>query len=303
MKYQLLQGTSKIVQAEFSARPSHVSAQVLDYAGTQLVASGTASVDLGWSTTITGTYGRSQDDPRKVGISDTSQLVWLETYRLQNSGAQREVVQAKGLLAGGEVELADKLDFDYASGDTFTTTLVKYTIPATSTSTLGYNYRVRLFASMSDGTTEVKDILFDVVHHVIPTNGPLTEERLKRRYHPNLDNFLHSAQKGEGWGEMLAGVRESVYEDLIQSGLQPDLLIDDSQLEELQLLKFRLHAAESGFDLTGKDDALEAARYYFQRYKASLERLQKSATWIDTSQDLSPNTGETNRPRRRNLIL
>lgn len=288
-KFEILQSTSDFITCQFSLSPTTVSGVIYDYAGDELLTLSSNYITIDSPVTISGICGASSSDDKKLLVTTSSGLSFSSDWRTRNSKKQWEdiTIREQGL---GYVEVDEPLTFDYGTGDVIEKCVATITLDPTATATIADNYRIRFEALLSDGTREWKDVLYDVVAH--KTEQPITTKNL-RKYCPQIARMEPSETEGTDFIELLQTSWDCVRSDIKTSNKRPDAIMDETQLRELHLSKFKQYLAENGILLMDNTSPLEVIEHYKKDYSEQFTKVLSKLEWIDEDKDLKPSTSET----------
>lgn len=135
---------------------------------------GSGSVETNPATTLDGSAGPAQSDPRNIPLAATTGIVADRRYLITSAAGAKEWVEVETITAADSVIVRHPLHNNYASADTFVSTRIQATIDSTwvadlsnlTTEDVGPNpmYRVRWVYVVS-GSTYVADTYFNLVRY------------------------------------------------------------------------------------------------------------------------------------------
>lgn len=211
--------------------------------------SGNATLDTP-NTTTNGAAGRSQTDPQRIPLTDTSGITTGREYLL-SANSLSELVQVIEIGAG-YVRVQLPLQNDYAVGAAFVSTLLFASVPDVFAADRGKlsdlsdthsDYRVKWVVTYA-GAASVVYSFFDlvrqpVVHHVtigdVNARAPGLLDDLPIEYQPEQGRPLIEA----GWKMARA--------DLVGAGIDPNSIRDNEAIDELVLRAALVVLAEGGW--------------------------------------------------------
>lgn len=280
-----MRNSQEQITCSFSRRPSSCIVQVYDDDGV-LLNSGLAT--LGEQFTVSGVCGISQSDRYKLKLYPSISGVKVDhSYLLRNSSGQSErtVLRSKPPTPS-LCDVLQALSFDYDDGDNLEDTTCYRTLSTSETDELGVDYRANFYASLEDGTVEVKDVIFDVVNSKF--TQPITSENL-HKYDPIISSHFPTGYSS--WDDLLEVAWDAVYTDILSTGIRPELIMDEKKLALLHLYKFRVLLAEVGI-ATSDMKVWVAAPRYDSKYNELFRTINKKLGWEDRDEDNVPNTDE-----------
>ena len=298
MKSQVIEDTQDTISCRFSRRPSACTVALYKANGDELAAASATGVTLGAQCTVGAASGYSQSDRRTLTLVETgySDLVLHRPYLIRNASQQQEIVQFTKLPSDYAAEVAEELEYDYASSDTLEDCLVERTITSTESADIGLNFRARFTATVS-GSTVVKDVIFDVVKSKLCQ--PITADNLTD-YDPMINRQLPAEIAGTDWERQLEKAWDLVYQDLIAQGLHPSRLMDEKQVAILHYHRFKKLLAENGITASQDIFPMQAVKHHAFEYTNQMNLIRTQLTWYDEDEDLVPDASETNETPGRN---
>lgn len=293
MHQYLLLDNYGILKCDTTGKPSSGTITIYDSGGNEVL-SATDLSDLGASTTLSAAAGISQSNSRIVQVSSATGFLPNDTVKIKDAYG----ISENHVLAGADgytMFVADTLVNDYPIGSTVQTTEVSYEVDDDLFSQVETSCRARFNLTIGSAT-EIRDIVFDVVHS--PITQPLTVENLPE-YDPTAAAQLPSSCKD--WGKTLEHAWDRTIHYLSASGLYPKYAIDKEQLMLLHHLAFRWNLAEQGIEPHSDWIAGGAIGYFRSEFFATLETLK--VRWLDTSNDLAPNANEIEKLKQTRIII
>jgi hypothetical protein len=94
-------------------------------------ATGAASVESGPSTTLDGSAGPSQANPRNIPVTATTDAAIGRTYLITSAAGLKEFVEVESITSADSVTAKHPLHNDYASGASFQSTRLQATVDST----------------------------------------------------------------------------------------------------------------------------------------------------------------------------
>jgi hypothetical protein len=297
--FEILQSTSDFIETEFDIYPVAASGIVYDYGGNQITSITDDDISIGSQVTISGNCGGSQNNPNRILVLTASGLALNDTFQIYSGEGMYETFKVLA-IGTGYVETDKPLIYDYNAGDVIRQNTVTYTLCPDETESLAQNYRVRLIAIDANGTRKYKDVLYDVVSH--KPEQPITIANL-RDYDPVIWRLEPQETEGTDYKTLLEVAWRSVKNDLKAQATRPAWYMNEEQLAELQLCKFKELLAEIGISALSGVSSIEAAKYWRDKYNLLISSRTNSQDWLDENQDSVPDTSIEVNKRRRGVIL
>jgi len=198
---------------------------------------GSASID-GVTTTVDAASGRSQADPRKLYLADTSDVAIGRVYLVSDNVGRSEWVEVIGISSGDHVVARLPLANDYATGNSFVGTRVSISVDSTwiaDTQSLSPGaavepyYRVR-WVYVVAGVTYAKYITLDVVRYPgTHSVKPVDVDRLL----PGWKNGLPSEYRGDEGASLIDEAWRQVQVDLHIADIADQQIRNQDMLDEL----------------------------------------------------------------------
>jgi len=140
---------------------------------------------------------------------------------------------------------------------------------------------------MSNDFSVYRTCQYDVVTHL--ATQPVTQKNLGD-LEPMLVSKLPKPARGTDWKIQLDRAWSDVEEDLERLDTPADIVLDESQLTNLQLYKLKQNICEMGIDIMNQGEmanAIESARYFSIMYDRELGTI-KNRLHVDKDQDKAP---------------
>lgn len=298
--FQVLQDSStEKITVVFDSRPASCTVVLYKSTGSELTASGNAT--LGMTGLVASSSGSGQDNAGLLHVADAylSDLAFLETYRVVNTAGQYEYIKLLSVPTDGYCEVDTDLLFSYEANDTIESCVVSRTLTAEETATLDVNYRAKFTATMSDSTVVVKDVVYDVVKHKL-------EQQIRpdniHEYDPMLVNLLPDNWRGTEWKLALERSWKALYQNIVNLGIRPSLIITDQQLAEAQLALFKAQLAENGIKMAAEEYPYQSARYFRKQADEILAQTAQNIQWYDSTEDMAYSADENNPVKRGRFV-
>ncbi len=250
----------------------------------------TATVDP-VATTVDSVSGKSQDNPRMVKLTATTNVRVGGIYLL--TGAQgQEWVEVQGISAGDYVTIKNPLMYDYAVGATFVGTRLTYALTADNAQSPGedcdVDFRVEWHYTVSS-SAYMRETLYDVSLH--PWFRSATTPGL-RRWNPDL--FSRWEELGNtDWEAELDAAFDLVIMRCDARGWRPNAIVGMDKLALPTYWQLALTKALGNVipPLASNDPGDWIDRCELQLERA-LDLAGKTITWIDEDQDNQKAEGE-----------
>jgi hypothetical protein len=247
-------------------------------------ATGTGSVETGPSTTLDGSAGPSQANPRNIPLTATTDSAIGRTYLITGAAGSKEWVEVESITAADSVTVKHPLHKEYASGASFQSTRIQATVDSTwiaddtnlTTDDVGPNpmYRVRWVYVVSS-VTYVADTYFNVVRYAARHGvQPQDIEALV----PGWLDRLPTDHRSDQGRKLIDDAYREVRIDLHQVDLAASTVAESEIVDELVRLKV-IELGEWARYLAGNDDP-NRAEMSGKRYQARLDALVRIVSRI-----------------------
>lgn len=242
---------------------------------------GAGSVESNPSTTLDGSAGPSQSNPRNIPLTATTGIAAGRTYLITHATTGiKEFVEVESVTSADSVTVKHPLHNDYASGATFQSTRIQATIDSTwiaddsnlTIDAVGPNpmYRVRWVYVVSS-TTYVADTYFNVVRY--PARHGVLPQDVEALLPSWLDTLPSDHQRDQG-RKLIDDAYREVRIDLYQIDLAASGLAESEITDELVRLKV-IELGEWAKFYAGGQGSTERADASARRYQARLDALAR----------------------------
>ena len=230
------------------------------------IVTGTAT-RISASTTISGSTGAAQSNPRLITVTPPAALKIGHFIRLQNTSLQSERAEIVA-IATATITVSHDLAFDYASGDTFNSALM--TSPAVPTAwaseddNLGDDYEA-VWSYTVNGVSYVKTTRWDLVREV-PDTQVFDSDLLERM--PALWRHKFSAPP-ETFGPLIKAAQKDVDAFLVGMNINPTRVRGNELVKHLVVLRTFVLVADNGRKPAGVD----SSDSFYQRKKEEWDQM------------------------------
>lgn len=286
----IYQGTSQALWFDAAeGRPSATPTVAVQDSG-GLTLSAAADTNVTQDTVNTTISASSSVGDKSLTLTSVSGVVVGRSYLITNSLSQKERVRVVGINSSTKVVTLDSaLGYDYASTNTFVSTLFYYTLQTADVATLDDNF-VAIATYVVSSQTYKQRMLYDVVRY--PTPNVITVEGMRNRW-PDISRQEPAEEVGEDFARIRAIVWDDQRRELRQLGRRPSLIVSATDLETWAYAKLALYLQRNGVKVIRSLEQLDALQMLQQEVEQAKRDALSALTWYDEDDDQSLSYGDS----------